>query len=382
MPTDLKMSSFLHWVKSFLSPPKNEVDAITTSTPLPSEVTHARPEIISPRLTPIEASASPDFRHLYTSPVHSDYIQHMDYEMPHRRSLPERQPAYHDVYHEPPPPFQLPQSRRPSPRSNRREKEPMRYNGKGDWSDFLGHFEAAADWNEWTEYEKGLQLAICLTDEAREVFSSLPAEQRYNFKALTDALTCRFSPEGRESQYSLQLINRTCQSGEDVTTFGHALRRLASKAYPGQQLDERILVDIYIKGLPNADIKRHVYLAKPTTLSEAISCAVTYEAFDSPLLRRPKPVAAVQEKQPANKPTDSTSQQLYEVVTQLSKTVENLQNKMHRPRRSPMYNRSMECYNCHQPGHIARNCPAAVQIPNRVKVLPSVAQNPMPSLNC
>ena len=155
-------------------------------------------------------------------------------------------------------------------------------------------FDGQNDWNDWTYCEAGLQLAISLTDEAREVLGSLPSAHQHDYDILVDALTRRFSPEGRESQYSLELMNNMCKSDQSVTAYGHTLRRLANRAYPGQIVD-KILVDFYMKGLPNQDMKRHVYLAKPKTLVAAINCAVTFEAFDNPAtnnmekLRKPKP---------------------------------------------------------------------------------------------
>jgi hypothetical protein len=57
-------------------------------------------------------------------------------------------------------------------------------------------------------------------------------------------------------------MNKMCKAEDSVSSYGHSLQRLASRAYPGQSVDENILVDLYIKGLPNQDMKRHVYVAK------------------------------------------------------------------------------------------------------------------------
>ena len=45
----------------------------------------------------------------------------------------------------------------------------MKFNGKTDWRDYHSHFVAVAEWNEWDLHECGLQLAISLVDEAREL---------------------------------------------------------------------------------------------------------------------------------------------------------------------------------------------------------------------
>ena len=262
------------------------------------------------------------------------------------------------------------------PSVRRKEKEPARFNGKSDWSDYLIHFQYVAEWNNWTEDEMGLQLAICLTDEAREVLSSLRASEKHNFSALVDALGCRYSPQGRESQYLMELMNRTCGSDEDVSSFGHTLRRLASKAYSDKPADEKMLVNLFIKGLRDVDMKRHVYLEKPQNLTEAIHCAVTYEAFDRPARdgnRRPRvtiaPVQGKELKQLASQNGDhpdpgsgggavrqtsvpSTESDLAEQVRELRETVAELRAGPARNRR-PQHNR---CYICDIPGHIARNC--------------------------
>ena len=262
------------------------------------------------------------------------------------------------------------------PSVRRKEKEPARFNGKSDWSDYLIHFQYVAEWNGWTEEEMGLQLAICLTDEAREVLSSLRASDKHNFSALVDALGCRYSPQGRESQYLMELMNRTCGSDEDVSSFGHTLRRLASKAYPDKPADEKMLVNLFIKGLRDIDMKRHVYLEKPQNLTEAIHSAVTYEAFDKPARdgnRKPRvtiaPVQGKGLKQLASQNDDhpdpgsgggavrqtsisGNESDLAEQVRELKATVAELRAGAARNRR-PQHNR---CYLCDLPGHIARNC--------------------------
>jgi len=260
---------------------------------------------------------------------------------------------------------------------HRRDREPAKYNGKSDWSDYLKHFNAVSKWNNWTYDEMGLQLAISLTDEAREVLSSLVGQQ-YDFHCLVDAMTRKYSPEGKESQFSLQLMNRTCSPNEDVTSYSHAIRRLATKAYPGQLLDDKILVGMFIKGLPTQAMKRHVYLAKPSTLAEAINCAVVYEAFDKPSntensdrYRKPanagayEKIASVQNSTAQNsvvgRQNNDALSTIMATLSTLTKTVDELQKSVGSSTR-PQYQRPanyagrVECFNCRKMGHYAKDC--------------------------
>ncbi len=255
----------------------------------------------------------------------------------------------------------------------RKEKEPARFNGKSDWSDYKVHFDYVAVWNKWDYQEKGLQLAICLSDEAREVLTSLRGEAMHDYDTLVEALDCRYNPRGRESQYLLELMSRDCGSDEDVSTYGHTLRRLASKAYGEKPTDELMLVNTFIRGLRNVDMKRHVYHEKPQSLSDAIQAAVAYEAFDRPFresARKPKVTIAPVQGRGTVKQTNScgddrpdpdagsgavalTAQDVAKIVKD-TVAAEMRQASTQRRRRDMS---TVQCYECREFGHYSRSCP-------------------------
>ena len=176
----------------------------------------------------------------------------------------------------------------------RREREPPKFNGHIDLSDYLQQFQIVSVWNRWTIEEMGLQLAMSLTGEATEILGTLGPNYSADYASLVKALRDRYDHEGRSYQHAMAFLNVSCQSEQDISSYGHEVRRLAYKAYPGIPMDERILVDIFVKGLPGQDIRRHVYLSRPKTLSEAISLGVSFETIEQLTTPAYKPKQSVQ----------------------------------------------------------------------------------------
>ena len=192
----------------------------------------------------------------------------------------------------------------------RREKEPAKYDGRSDLVDNLHHFSKIAKRNQWTHEECGLELATSLQGEAREVLRFLQLDTEDDYNTIIQALSTRFDPEGRESRYSAELMERVCQPKEDVATYGHQLQRLAKKAYPGSKLPKRVLVDLFIRGLPSDDMKRHVSSFEPPTYADAVRRATVYEAY-SPKVRKPKPdmlIAPIGNSQKSDKSSKNPAQ--------------------------------------------------------------------------
>ena len=166
---------------------------------------------------------------------------------------------------------------------------------------------------------------------------------------------------------------------EKLSTFGYSLRKLACKAYPAMQLPEQVLVNIYINGLGDKELKRHVYLSKPETLDEAIKIATTFEGFDEPRktfynaekFKKPKisEVTVVKNESGDRKPMKPESSSANIDVENCLKKIESGLDKMNQrisnleqPHRSNSYQRhtqqprTIECFKCKGP-HYQRDCP-------------------------
>jgi hypothetical protein len=73
--------------------------------------------------------------------------------------------------------------------------------------------------------------------------------------------------------------------------YGYSLRRLAQKAYPTLRYTdiEPTLIDGFLNGLNNQELKKHVQFHHPQTLNQAFAFASEYEAFVGPLDKVVKP---------------------------------------------------------------------------------------------
>ena len=175
--------------------------------------------------------------------------------------------------------------------SRRRIEKAPRYDGKSDLSDFLVQFEQVAAWNKWTESDKAAQLLISLDGTAKQMLSELTMDKIGNYHSIKQVLINRFNPVEHETAYRCEFKSKRKQKGESIEDFGYSLRKIALKAYPRVNFSgvETHVIDQFIQGLGNAELKKHVQFHHPQTLDQAISLAVEYGSFVGPsdTIRKP-----------------------------------------------------------------------------------------------
>lgn len=82
--------------------------------------------------------------------------------------------------------------------------------------DNKAHFEACAEINNWSDYEKGLYLAVSLRGQAQGVFGNL-ANKSNNYKELVTALQDRFLPPNQTELYRCQLKDKRQRANESLS---------------------------------------------------------------------------------------------------------------------------------------------------------------------
>ena len=175
-----------------------------------------------------------------------------------------------------------------------------------EWEDYQEHLGQVAGWNGWTEAETVMQLGAALRPPASTVMRDLAPSQKQNLSLLTQALSSRFAPQGRQVAYRTDYYNRVQIKGESVDDFGRALKYLYRKAFPLKDIegDEYELVERYSQGLWYENVQEDVRRAKCHTLDEAITTAIEGQSIAKAIRSRKSRLAAA--ILPTGAPDDGT----------------------------------------------------------------------------
>ena len=169
-------------------------------------------------------------------------------------------------------------------------------------------------------------------------------------------------------------------AGENVRDYSRKFRDLAELAFPTEQRtgdQVRNLIRYFVKGLNSAEAARSVLKTCPTSLAEAMTAALDSAEMEETLYRlghrkeEPMDISAVQHNAQTTNPLLLMSKQLERLTTQMAA----MEAHIHQggaypryPRRQSGKNRKTPdgkiiCYNCHDSGHISKNCPRKFQKP-------------------
>lgn len=248
-------------------------------------------------------------------------------------------------------------------------------NGSTVWTQYIIHFEACAELNEWDDSLKCKFLAILLKEQAANIFFDLDEETRNNWGVLKTALSARLDTSASPELAKSEFLARSRKPNESMIDFGNAIRQLGRKAYPKlpNEIRDELAKDQFLRGLGDREMTIRVRQSKPLNLDEAIGSALDYESICIDVTNSQKG-EATREKSNVIAAATGTSGRLEEMMAEMLTLVKHnsLQSEAHAKesdrmqRRSTTYRGIRTCWECGSTRHIRTKCPRLTNDKTRV----------------
>ena len=242
--------------------------------------------------------------------------------------------------------------------------KPEKYEGKGDWSEYISHFNDCAALGNWDDRTKCLILAANLHGAARKYYTGLSADEKKHYERLTSALRRRFGGEHRQDSWLYKLEMRKRKSGESAADLGDDIWLMAQRAYYDfdQRSQEQLALKHFYRAL-DTNMKVKCVENRCSNIADAVDVVERYEAlYEDRKDGRRSTVWAVETTRPSP---------IEEDLKKIMKQIENLQDRQDKqerqasartyrqqsgPRRQGRPDERV-CFHCGQQGHFVATCP-------------------------
>ena len=227
--------------------------------------------------------------------------------------------------------------------------KPEKYDGKGDWAEYLCHFEDCADLSGWDNRSKCLILATSLQDGARKYYAGLKPAEKGSYTRLVSALQRRYGNEHKQESWASKLEMRKRKPGESISDLCDDIWAMTQRAY--HDFDVRSQEQLALKHLYrliDTDMKVKCIENKCKTLADAVDVVERYEALYEDTKDKRKAAAR-------SIGTTSSMEPVMAALSMIADKLESMDSKKKEHKKK--WSGPLICYNCQEEGHFARDCP-------------------------
>jgi len=248
---------------------------------------------------------------------------------------------------------------------------------------FYAKFQICARYNRWSRSKQLAFLSASLTGEAGQVLWDCDASITSSLSKLTQLLKSRFGGTARADKFRMELRSRIRQPAETLEKLHQDIRRCMALAFSDvdAKARERLACDYFIGALNDPDFSLKVRERNPKTLDEALFAAQQIEVWLKDALkarhageeeihrRRDRHVRGTTwiSDDVVDKLMQRFDKSLQALQSRVAQLEESKRDTVSAPkldskpqgsnRPSSGKTKEFRCYECHEPGYIARNCP-------------------------
>ena len=261
------------------------------------------------------------------------------------------------------------------------------FKGNSERKGFWLQFQRASRQYGWDLDTILDHLVASLRDDALDFYAELPVQLQVDLRQTVAALERRFGDNKLPETYRASLQTLKKQTKETFEEYAARVQRSVAKAYPGivgTTLLEDMTIENLVSGLSDTNLVYDVLTKKPKSVQEAVDLIQWHESCHIAQRRRAGVRQVSQWDDPGSQGNSDLSimrvggkkfvdedrliQFGRDLTEQLAKKLKGGFNR--RPQRNNHWKSSVECYACHEYGHIARECPKRTEINDSEETTP------------
>ena len=230
-----------------------------------------------------------------------------------------------------------------------------------DVEEWFLSFERIGVLNHWTKITSGERLPIYLKEKVLNIWYNMPEDQRYNYDQVKTRILEKFDMSSKASN-AVKFYSRNQSKSESVHDYAGDLAKAFRKMSKDNAASEDLLLEKFKDGLI-PELKTFMSIADPKSYDDAVLLASKLEK-SLVIKEEVGTINHVEENNNNRSRGNYRNNQNYRNRSPYQNNQGNDNNYNRNYKNNNRYDRSqsrgrkpLKCYNCHEYGHKAIDCP-------------------------